>query len=207
MTPRESTGPIQPEPAASYQPGLGGNFRTDRFRFFSRFDRFSGAVESYLISGQKQVVEVERLRCSFFFEDGGTPYQHSRKYLEAEVVPLARETGSTVIRQMKNQRGYFLDSLWQAGTPERLPSCLKSLVERVCDSSEYLIAFWRWLPARSPSPLTASNMPVVCSTPPSVGRWSISSIKEQACSPAISRRLEIPARSPGRAPKTENMRV
>jgi len=101
---------------------LGGNFRTDRFRFFSRFDRFSGAVESYLISGQKQVVEVERLHCSFFFEDGEPIHtERSQKYLEAEVVRLARETGFTVIRQMKDQRGYFLDSLWQAGTPERLP--------------------------------------------------------------------------------------
>ena len=95
---------------------LGGNFRTDRFRFLSRFDHSSGAVESYLISGRKQVVEVERLQRSFFFEDGEPIHtERSQKYLESEVVRLAQETGFTVVRQMKDQQGYFLDSLWEAG--------------------------------------------------------------------------------------------
>ena len=95
---------------------LGGNFRADRFRFFSHFDRSSGAVESYLISGQKQVVEIEQLNRSFFFEDEEPIHtERSQKYLESEVVRLAQETGFAVVRQMKDQRGYFLDSLWQAG--------------------------------------------------------------------------------------------
>jgi dimethylhistidine N-methyltransferase len=95
---------------------LGGNFRPDRFRFFSQYDRFSGAVVSYLISGRKQIVEVERLNRSFTFEDGEPILtERSQKYLELEVVRLAQETGFAVVRQMKDQRGYFLDSLWQAG--------------------------------------------------------------------------------------------
>ena len=97
---------------------LGGSFRTDRFRFFSHFDRSSGAVESYLISARKQVVEVERLNRAFSFEDGEPIHtERSQKYLESEVVRLAQETGFTVVRQMKDQQDYFLDSLWQAGTP------------------------------------------------------------------------------------------
>ena len=97
---------------------LGGNFQADRFRFFSRFGRSSGAVESYLISGRKQAVKIEQLNCSFFFEEGEPIHtERSQKYLESEVVRLAQETGFTVVRQMKDQQDYFLDSLWQAGTP------------------------------------------------------------------------------------------
>jgi L-histidine Nalpha-methyltransferase len=95
---------------------LGGNFRTDRFRFYSHFDRLSEAVESYLISVRKQAVEIEQLNRSFFFEDGEPIHtERSQKYLEPQVGRLARETGFTVIRQMKDQRSYFLDSLWEAG--------------------------------------------------------------------------------------------
>jgi L-histidine Nalpha-methyltransferase len=95
---------------------LGGDFRADRFRFFSHFDLSSRAVESYLISGRKQVVEIERLNRSFFLAEGEPIHtERSQKYMESEVVRLAQETGFTVIRQMKDQRGYFLDSLWQAG--------------------------------------------------------------------------------------------
>jgi uncharacterized SAM-dependent methyltransferase len=83
---------------------LGGNFRTDRFRFFSHFDNSSRAVESYLISGRKQVVEIERLKRSFCFEDGEPIHtERSQKYLESEVVRLARETGFTVVRQKINR--------------------------------------------------------------------------------------------------------
>ena len=49
---------------------LGGNFRIDRFRFDSRFDFLSGAIESYLISDRRQQVESERLNRVFSFEAG-----------------------------------------------------------------------------------------------------------------------------------------
>ncbi len=95
---------------------LGGNFRPEGFRFFSHFDRFSGAIESYLISERRQAVEVERLNRAFHFEDGEAIHtERSQKFLESEVVRLAQETGFTVVRQMKDPQGYFLDSLWQAG--------------------------------------------------------------------------------------------
>jgi L-histidine Nalpha-methyltransferase len=97
---------------------LGGNFRADRFRFFSHFDIFSEAVESYLVTNQDQVVEVERLNRSFFFEAGESIHtERSHKFLESEAVRLAEETGFTVLREWKDHRGYFLDSLWQAGHP------------------------------------------------------------------------------------------
>ncbi len=98
---------------------LGGNFRIEGFRFFSHFDRSSGAVLSYLISGRKQVVDVERLKRAFHFEDGEPIHtERSQKFLDSEVVRLAQETGFAVVRQRKDQRGYFLDSLWQAGEQE-----------------------------------------------------------------------------------------
>jgi L-histidine Nalpha-methyltransferase len=97
---------------------LGGHFRVDSFRFFSHFDLFSGAIESYLVSNRKQVVAVERLNRSFVFEAGELIHtEHSQKFLESEVVRLAEATGFTVIRQMKDHQGYFLDSLWRAGLP------------------------------------------------------------------------------------------
>jgi L-histidine Nalpha-methyltransferase len=97
---------------------LGGNFRADRFRYFSHFDPISEAIESYLVSNRKQVVAVERLNRSFFFEAGESIHtERSQKFLESDVVRLAEETGFTVLRQWKDHRGYFLDSLWQAGHP------------------------------------------------------------------------------------------
>jgi L-histidine Nalpha-methyltransferase len=98
---------------------LGGNFRADRFRFFSHFDPFSGAVESYLISDRRQRVDVGLLNQSFHFEAGEQIHtERSQKFLESEVVRLAEETGFKAVLQMKDHQGYFLDSLWQAGTPD-----------------------------------------------------------------------------------------
>lgn len=98
---------------------LGGDFDLDRFTFFSTYNANSGAVESFLISREKQDVHIGALRQSFRFE-AWEPIQteFSHKYLESEIAAMAKETGFVPVEHALDSRGYFMDSLWQVQKPE-----------------------------------------------------------------------------------------
>jgi L-histidine N-alpha-methyltransferase len=93
---------------------LGGNFSTDQFQHYSSYNAVSGAIESYLISRQEQVVDIEALNQSFSFEAWEPIHtEYSYKYLESDIASLAEETGFTIVAQLKDPKGYFVDSAWQ----------------------------------------------------------------------------------------------
>jgi L-histidine N-alpha-methyltransferase len=93
---------------------LGGNFDTDQFQYYSSYNALSGAMESYLISRQEQVVDIEALNQSFAFEAWEPVHtEYSYKYLESDIASLAEETGFTIIAQLMDSKQYFVDSVWQ----------------------------------------------------------------------------------------------
>jgi L-histidine N-alpha-methyltransferase len=93
---------------------LGGNFDLKKFRFYSSYDVFSGAMESYLVSLQKQEVFIEQIGQSFFFEAWEPIHtEYSYKYLESDIVGLAAETGFAIEEQLYDSRKYFVDSIWR----------------------------------------------------------------------------------------------
>lgn len=93
---------------------LGGHFEVDRFRHFSTYNVFSGAMESYLVSLDAQEVEIDRLQSSFRFRAWEPIHtEYSYKYLPADIERLAAESGFEVVQHFGDQRGFFLDSLWR----------------------------------------------------------------------------------------------
>jgi L-histidine N-alpha-methyltransferase len=93
---------------------LGGNFEVDQFQHYSTYNALSGAMESYLISRQEQVVDIEALNQSFSFEAWEPVHtEYSYKYLESDITSLAEETGFTIVTQLMDSKNYFVDSVWQ----------------------------------------------------------------------------------------------
>lgn len=94
---------------------LDGDFDVSQFRHFGTYNVFSGAMESYLVSLEPQVVTIGALELSFAF-DAWEPVhtEYSYKYLRSDVTRLATGTGFSVQRTFEDARGWFMDSLWRA---------------------------------------------------------------------------------------------
>lgn len=93
---------------------LGGHFDVDRFRHFSTYNVFSGAMESYLVSLDPQQVRIDRLQSSFTFRAWEPIHtEYSYKYLLADIERLASESGFEIVEHFHDRQGYFVDSLWR----------------------------------------------------------------------------------------------
>lgn len=97
---------------------LGGNFDLAKWRHFGTYDVFSGGMESYLVSLEKQSVFIEKIGRWFEF-DAWEPIhtEYSYKYLISEIEQLASETGFEVYEHLFDARRYFADSLWRVYKP------------------------------------------------------------------------------------------
>jgi len=97
---------------------LGGDFNREKFVYYSGYEVAMGAVESYLVSTEKQEVYIRDLDRVFSF-DAWEPIhtESSFKYAEHEIVCLAAETGFQVQKNFFDSRRYFVDSLWRAIKP------------------------------------------------------------------------------------------
>jgi dimethylhistidine N-methyltransferase len=93
---------------------LGGNFDLNKFQFHSSYDVFTGAMESYLVSREKQIVVVKKISQSFSFEAWEPIHtEYSYKYLETDIRELADETGFKIEKQLYDSKKYFVDSIWR----------------------------------------------------------------------------------------------
>jgi L-histidine Nalpha-methyltransferase len=93
---------------------LGGHFDATKFRHYSTYDVFSGAMESYLVSMQEQTVAVDALNTEFAFlpwEPVHTEYSY--KYLESDIADLANATGFAIDGMFSDDNGWFCGSLWK----------------------------------------------------------------------------------------------
>jgi dimethylhistidine N-methyltransferase len=93
---------------------LGGDFSLDRFEHYSTYDVLSGAMESYLVSRERQRVCIDALKTSFSFQAWEPIHTEvSNKYLPGGISSMAGETGFEVVDEMRDLRRYFADSLWR----------------------------------------------------------------------------------------------
>ena len=93
---------------------MGGDFRTDRFRFYATFSVFSGAMESYLVSLEEQEVFIKDIGETFSFKAWEPIHtEYSYKYLRSDIVDLARRTGYKTVAEFSDSRGYFVDVIWE----------------------------------------------------------------------------------------------
>jgi len=97
---------------------LGGDFNMDRFEHYSTYDVLSGAMESYLVSRERQSVCIDALKTQFSFQAWEPIHTEvSNKYLPAGISSMAGETGFEVVDEMRDLRSYFADSLWRVRKP------------------------------------------------------------------------------------------
>ncbi len=93
---------------------LGGDFDLNKFQFHSSYDVFTGAMESYLVSKERQTVFIKEISQSFSFEAWEPIHtEYSYKYLESDIQELAAETGFVIEKQLYDSKKYFVDSIWR----------------------------------------------------------------------------------------------
>lgn len=93
---------------------LGGAFDLGRFRHFSTYNVFSGAMESYLVSLEAQSVRIDALHASFSFESWEPIHtEYSYKYLLSDVEALAAHAGFVIEASFFDEKRWFLDSVWR----------------------------------------------------------------------------------------------
>lgn len=93
---------------------LGGTFNPNKFRFFSTYNVFSGAMESYLVSLEPQRIYIEALRQDFEFKAWEPIHtEYSYKYLDTDIDRLAAFTRFSVEARWFDQRRWFCDALWR----------------------------------------------------------------------------------------------
>jgi dimethylhistidine N-methyltransferase len=93
---------------------LGGTFDLDKFRHYATYDVFSGAMESYLVSQERQDVFIKKIGASFSFNAWEPIHtEYSYKYLVSDIEELATGTGYEIVNQLYDTKRYFVDSIWR----------------------------------------------------------------------------------------------
>ncbi|KAA3636173.1 MAG: L-histidine N(alpha)-methyltransferase [Calditrichaeota bacterium] len=98
---------------------LGADFEPSKFRHFATYEVSSGAMESYLVSLERQEVFIKGVGRSFLLKAWEPIHvEYSYKYLISEIETLAEETGYKVVEHMFDSKKYFTDSLWEINKSE-----------------------------------------------------------------------------------------
>ncbi len=93
---------------------LGGDFDLSRFRHFATYNVFTGAMESYLVSMERQRVHIAALQDWFDFDPWEPIHtEYSYKYLEQDIVGLADHCGFEIAGRFYDSRRWFCDALWR----------------------------------------------------------------------------------------------
>jgi L-histidine Nalpha-methyltransferase len=94
---------------------LGGNFDLGLFEYYSTYNPHTGAVESFLISRQKQKVSIQACLRTFSFDEWEPIHtESSYKFRESDFTNLAERSSFEVKANFYDTRRFFANSLWQA---------------------------------------------------------------------------------------------
>ncbi len=93
---------------------LDANFVPEKFQHYATYNPVLGAMESYLISQETQVVEIRAIHHSFSFDEREPIHiEYSFKYTPLEIKELAQKTGFELVRNYYDKENLFTDSLWK----------------------------------------------------------------------------------------------
>ena len=93
---------------------LGGNFDPYKFKHWPVYDPVSGECKSYLVSMERQTVEITALGARYEFDEYEAVFTEvSKKYSLSELENYAQKKGFDVMGNFKDVKGYFTDSLWR----------------------------------------------------------------------------------------------
>jgi L-histidine N-alpha-methyltransferase len=94
---------------------LQANFNIDSFAHYSTYNAHEGAMESFLISRENQLVTIASLNRDFMFEKFESIHvESSYKYLFSQIDKLAENSHFEIKKTYLDTKGYFVNSLWQA---------------------------------------------------------------------------------------------
>jgi len=89
---------------------LGGNFDEDKFYHKAYYTEEEGIAKSYIISKEKQEVNITALNKSFLFEaEEKIHVEISRKYNDSIIEKILAGTNMEVSEKLTDENGYFAD--------------------------------------------------------------------------------------------------
>jgi len=92
---------------------LGGNFDIDKFSHYPTYDPETGACKSYLVSLEKQTVQIGAEHVDFD-KDECIYMEISQKFTVNQTNEIAEKTGFRSLAQFIDSKGWFLDTVWEA---------------------------------------------------------------------------------------------
>lgn len=93
---------------------LNADFDISKFKHYATYNVYSGAMESYLISLERQTIAIEALGQSFTFDKIEPIHvEYSYKFYLKQINELAEIAGFEVIQTYTDNKQYFIDTLWQ----------------------------------------------------------------------------------------------
>jgi L-histidine Nalpha-methyltransferase len=93
---------------------LGGDFDVTKFTHYANYRPIEGSARSFLISREKQTVNISALGRSFEFDRWEAMFMEiSQKYTLAMIESLASESGFAIKRNFFDSRTYYCNSLWE----------------------------------------------------------------------------------------------
>jgi L-histidine Nalpha-methyltransferase len=92
---------------------LGANFDISKFMHYPMYDPVKGEARSFLVSRQKQTVEIEALQASIDFDAWELIHvEVSKKYDMPLINSIAKRSGFKILYNFMDDRKFFLNSVW-----------------------------------------------------------------------------------------------
>lgn len=93
---------------------LGADFNLDQFSHYAQYRPVECAARSFLISREKQTVNIAALNRIFEFEQWEPIFMEiSQKYTAAMIEELAAASGFTIEKEFLDKEDFYCDSLWR----------------------------------------------------------------------------------------------
>lgn len=93
---------------------LDADFDLQKFDHWEQYDVETGACKSYLISLEKQTVNIKKLDRGFDFEAGEYVFTEiSQKYTADQIANFAVKSNFSSVENFYDKKGWFVDALWQ----------------------------------------------------------------------------------------------
>lgn len=94
---------------------LDGNFDLSKFQHYGFYNPILGAMESYLLSKEKQQVQINKISSTISFDYLEPIHlEYSFKFLPSDISYLSKNSGYNVVENFTDSKNYFTDSLWKA---------------------------------------------------------------------------------------------
>lgn len=93
---------------------MDADFDRSRFSHYATYDPITGEVKSFLISLQKQTVQLKAVSSAIELKQWEAVHtEFSNKYDLPEIADMAEAAGFSQIKNLSDSKGWFVDSLWK----------------------------------------------------------------------------------------------